>query len=216
MMELFKLHPGHWLTALLAALFLWATAHASSDLNQYTPRGLEDLNPPRKFSNWPIKKGYVAFGDSYGAGMGTGVTTTDACRVGSNNFADLLVNYTNDPTKIDYQRHVCSGDTTTGINRQLKDLWKNPENADIATVSAGGNDVFFSSLVNYCVVTFNPFSTGGGNRKECLKYQGMAKKVMTDSGENGLHQKLVRTYKRILEKGRDVSDNRTTVLSTGR
>ena len=33
--------------------------------------------------------GYVHFGDSYASGMGTGTTSSDSCRVGSNNCKPL-------------------------------------------------------------------------------------------------------------------------------
>lgn len=46
---------------------------------------------------------------------------------------------------------MCSGDTTTGLNRQI-DEWKDPENADIATVAMGGNDLGFSDIVMNCIL----------------------------------------------------------------
>jgi hypothetical protein len=85
----------------------------------------------RRTTYWPIKSGYVAFGDSYGAGLGTGATSTDACRVGSNNFGSLLNQWTNNPN-VNYQQKVCSGDTTVGLNRQI-DEWKWPSLADVVT-----------------------------------------------------------------------------------
>ena len=70
---------GYWV--LFCALY--ATCVSSSAARRTPLR--------RAPSNWPIKTGYVAFGDSYAAGMGTGVTSDDPCRVGSNNFAKLLM-----------------------------------------------------------------------------------------------------------------------------
>ncbi|KAF2106051.1 SGNH hydrolase-type esterase domain-containing protein, partial [Lophiotrema nucula] len=139
--------------------------------------------------------GYVAFGDSYGAGLGTGTTTTDACRVGSNNFADLLMRCTQD-NSIDYQRMVCYGATIVGLNRQI-DEWKTPEHADIATVSMGGNDLGFSHLVYHCITTPNPFRWV--NRGKCVEAQNLANTLLNDVGANGLRANLIRAYKRILE-----------------
>jgi hypothetical protein len=189
--------------AVLAATvaFLGATTEASIVNHSRGPRRSHFQRAP---DNWPIKKGYVAFGDSYGAGMGTGTTTTDSCRVGSNNFADLLMRWTNN-NNVDFQRKVCSGDTTVGLNRQI-DEWKNPSKADIATVSIGGNDLGFSDLVWYCVVTPNTFKTGASNRQKCVEKEAAARQLLDDNGDNGLGSKLTKAYKKILEKsGRDVS-----------
>ncbi|KAI1928490.1 hypothetical protein LOZ65_001983 [Ophidiomyces ophidiicola] len=152
--------------------------------------------------NWPIKTGYVAFGDSFGAGMGTGTTSSDACRVGSNNFGDLLYKWTNND-RVDFQRKVCSGDTTVGLNRQI-DEWKNPRKADIATVSIGGNDLGFSNMVYYCILTFNHFLFPWTLRKECKDAKDKARRLMEDRGDGGLRSKLKKAYKKILDKsGRD-------------
>jgi hypothetical protein len=145
--------------------------------------------------DWPIKKGYVAFGDSYGAGMGTGITTQDSCRVGSNNFADLLMRWTNN-NAIDFQR---------GLNRQINE-WVNPAKADVATVSIGGNDLKFSDLLWYCVASPNSFRTGAQNRQLCIETEAAARQQLDDNGDDGLRSKLVKAFKRILKKsGRDVS-----------
>jgi hypothetical protein len=70
---------------------------------------------------WPIKNGYVAFGDSFAAGMGTGTTSEDNCRIGSNNFGNLLMRYTDNP-EVEYQGRQCSGDTVEGLAKQI-DWW---------------------------------------------------------------------------------------------
>lgn len=104
---------------------------------------------------------YVHFGDSYGAGMGTGTTSRDRCRVGSNNFGRLLYSYMNDAS-ISYDGRVCSGDTLTGLSKQI-DNWSNAGDASIGTLSVGGNDVGFRNLVYYFVINikkFLPWFTG--------------------------------------------------------
>ncbi|KPM41745.1 hypothetical protein AK830_g4814 [Neonectria ditissima] len=134
--------------------------------------------------------------------MGTGTTTTDKCRIGSNNFGDLLNRWTNNPD-VDFQRKVCSGDTTVGLNRQI-DEWSNPSKADLATVSIGGNDVFFSDLVWYCVITPNNARLGSTNRRLCLETEAKARQLLDDQGDDGLKAKFKSAYKKILAKsGRD-------------
>ena len=66
--------------------------------------------------------GLVTFGDSYGAGMGTGTTSGDACRVGSNNYEQLFYDWVGD-SSIPFERKVCSGDTTEGLNKKI-DEWR--------------------------------------------------------------------------------------------
>jgi hypothetical protein len=153
--------------------------------------------------NWPIKSGYVSFGDSFGAGMGTGSTSWGKCRVGSNNFGELLNKWTNNPN-VEFQKLVCSGDTTVGLNRQI-DEWTNPGRADIATVSIGGNDLDFSNLVWYCLLTPNDLGQWY-NRPRCTQREQSAYDKLADQSENGMLYKLKSAYKKIMTKsGRDVS-----------
>ena len=153
--------------------------------------------------NWPIQRGYVAFGDSYGAGMGTGTTSTDGCRVGSNNFAALLMKWMGNPD-IDFQLRVCSGDTLVGLNRQIGE-WENPILADVATVSIGGNDLGFSDLVDSCLLHFKPWLEQKIYEEYCDSYKKTANKMLADQSTNGLKAKLKAAYKKILEKSeRDV------------
>ena len=148
--------------------------------------------------------GYVHFGDSFGAGMGTGSTSWDACRVGSNNYGDLLYKWFN-VDKLPLEKKVCSGDTTKGLNRQINE-WKDPSVPNVGTVSMGGNDLGFSDLVWYCVITPNTARLGSTNRKNCLDAQDKAKKMMGDVSNEGLRNKLQGSYVSILEKsGREVS-----------
>lgn len=136
--------------------------------------------------------------------MGTGTTSTDKCRVGSNNFGDLLNRWTGDPN-VDFQRKVCSGDTTVGLNRQINE-WSNPGKADLATISVSGNDLFFSDLVWYCIITPNLSRLGSTNRKRCVETKAKARQVLNDQGDSSLKAKFKSAYKKILDKsGRNVS-----------
>ncbi|KAJ5518742.1 Esterase SGNH hydrolase-type [Penicillium expansum] len=82
--------------------------------------------------------GMVSFGDSFAAGMGTGKTTGDKCRVGSNNYGALLIKYLGED--IPFERKVCSGDTTTGLERQIKE-WKSQSTASFATLTMGARSL---------------------------------------------------------------------------
>ncbi|KAH3948791.1 hypothetical protein HBI56_121730 [Parastagonospora nodorum] len=154
--------------------------------------------------------GYVHFGDSYGAGMGTGTTSGDACRVGENNFGDLLYKSWNDKG-IPYERKVCSGDTIKGLNRQI-DEWVDSNGTNVGTVSIGGNDVGFSDLVYDCIITPNTARWGSTMRALCTDVEKKARDMMSDQGSDGMKSKLKAAYRRILKKsGR--SDFRLYVTS---
>ena len=57
---------------------------------------------------------------------------------------------------IDFQNLPCSGavvdDILEGGNKSQIDAWTNPSNADIATLTIGGNDVGFYSILTACVL----------------------------------------------------------------
>lgn len=77
--------------------------------------------------------GYVQFGDSYAAGMGTGTTTSDKCRVGSNNYGKLLYRWFNNGN-IPFESRVCSGDTLSGVNNQIN-AWSSSNVPNVGTIS---------------------------------------------------------------------------------
>ena len=141
---------------------------------------------------------YVHFGDSYGAGMGTGTTSTDKCRVGSENFGKLIYASLGD-SDINYEQKVCSGDTLTGVGKQIAN-WTNYETATIGTLSVGGNDIGFSDLVWNCVITPNTARLGSTNRKNCVASENKARTYLNDQSENGLRYRLSQTYLSILAK----------------
>jgi hypothetical protein len=105
---------------------------------------------------------------------------------------------------IEYVEKVCSGDTLTGLTGQINS-WSNPERASIATLSIGGNDVGFSSLLRYCVITPNTGPSGSANRANCVASEKKATDYMLDPGTTGLRYKLKEAYLSILRKsGHDV------------
>lgn len=110
----------------------------------------------------PIKKGYVAFGDSYAAGIGTGTMEGSGCRQGEFSYPKQLASMV---SNIDFQNYACSGavtaDLISGSSGSQIDQWQNPGNADIATLSVGGNDVDFFKILNACILrAFGPSFSG--------------------------------------------------------
>lgn len=111
-------------------------------------------------------KGYVAFGDSYAAGIGTGTTGTGGCRVGSNSYPKQLAAM--GPAGIDFQNLPCSGaivgEVLSGGDKSQIDKWTNPSNADIATLSIGGNDIGFYPILTACVLRIGQAFAGDCNK----------------------------------------------------
>ncbi|KAK3937884.1 Mutanase Pc12g07500-like protein 1 [Diplogelasinospora grovesii] len=142
--------------------------------------------------------GYVHFGDSYASGMGTGTTSGDSCRVGSNNYGDLLYASFGD-SSISYERHSCSGDTTDGLLAQI-DKWTNAAQTNLVTLTMGGNDLDFSDLVYYCLITPNTATLSSWTRQSCVGTENKAIAHMEDLTDTGLRAKLKAAYLKILSK----------------
>ncbi|KAL4747545.1 SGNH hydrolase-type esterase domain-containing protein [Aspergillus terricola var. indicus] len=142
--------------------------------------------------------GYVAFGDSYSAGMGTGSTLSGPCRVGSNNYLQLLFEKIGE-VGVKVENKMCSGDTTIGLARQIRE-WSSASTATIATLTIGGNDLGFSDLVRNCVITPNTAHFGSYYRQKCIEAEDKARAPMQDTGAQGLRSKLKEAYKCILTK----------------
>lgn len=109
----------------------------------------------------PVKNGWVAFGDSYAAGIGAGTPLDKdfGCRRGTGSYPAILNAILQfghlKPPK--WQALPCSGETATNFlankgNFQL-DFWK-VEQSDFATVSFTGNDVGFGPIVSHCIMGF--------------------------------------------------------------
>lgn len=69
------------------------------------------------------------------------------------------------------EKKVCSGDTTTGLQRQIGE-WASASSANLATLTMGGNDLGFSDIVWYCMAA-----------------EDKARALMNDQGESGLRYK---------------------------
>lgn len=162
-------------------------------------------DPPLIFDGGDLAviDGYVHLGDSYAAGMGTGSTSGGSCRVGSNNYGKLLYEWFDDST-IPMENKACSGDTLTGLARQIKE-WRNPKGTSLGTLTIGGNDIGFERLVRSCVLTPNN-NILAHNRGNCEKYEAAARAMLEDTSSSGLRYKLKEAYKSVVvATGRSVS-----------
>lgn len=110
---------------------------------------------------YPIKKGWVSFGDSYAAGIGAGKPwdTLSKCTRGTGSYPailDHIIRATHQFSPV-WQMYACSGETASqflnggGIN-QLSQWF--PSTSDIATVSFTGNDLGFGDIVAHCIMGF--------------------------------------------------------------
>ena len=90
---------------------------------------------------------YVAMGDSFAAGNGTGVPDLDpTCRRSSLAYAPLVAA---ERPRTDLRFVACSGaDTGTVLEHQMSSL---DRGTDFVTLSVGGNDVGFQDLATECV-----------------------------------------------------------------
>jgi lysophospholipase L1-like esterase len=89
---------------------------------------------------------YVALGDSYSSGIGAG-STSGSCGQSPNAYPALWAK-ANSPAVFKFA--ACSGATTTGvINSQLPSL---RAATTLVSVTTGGNDAGFSSVMETCVL----------------------------------------------------------------
>lgn len=111
---------------------------------------------------FPISNGWVAFGDSFAAGIGTGASwdsDVEKCHRGTGGYPaymDTLVTYQNEGYPSIFQFLACSGEVGAdffGGTKQL-DKW-NPATTDVVSVSFFGNDLNFGGIVSACVVGYD-------------------------------------------------------------
>ncbi|EEQ35467.1 hypothetical protein McanMca71_003119 [Microsporum canis] len=122
---------------------------------------------------------YAALGDSYAAGVGAGPQVDDGCWLFADGYPGLLNRSNLLPGDHGFQLLACSGvrmlDRDTYLNRAERKKHKSVseyidrvENASVATLSIGGNDVGFFNLLNACIYNFyGPFS---GSCEETLEF----------------------------------------------
>ncbi|KAI1757742.1 SGNH hydrolase [Xylaria castorea] len=124
---------------------------ASSALRQFWHNGPRTNNT-----------GFIALGDSYSAGIGTGVDGEENdCRQGIHAHAQLIAA---DQGPTAFQFLSCTGATTANVmaggeNSQI-DRFNTSLPADFALLSVGGNDLGFFEVMNACVFRFYNFYSG--------------------------------------------------------
>ncbi|KAK5629759.1 hypothetical protein RRF57_005474 [Xylaria bambusicola] len=106
--------------------------------------------------------GFIALGDSYSAGIGTGIEgEEDDCRQGIHAYPQLI-NADRDPTA--FQFLSCTGATTNDAMAGAEDSQVDRLNVslpiDFALLSIGGNDLGFFDVINACVFRFYNFYSG--------------------------------------------------------
>ena len=93
--------------------------------------------------------GYVALGDSYSSGVGAGdyTSASGSCDQSTNAYGQLWAN-ANSPSSFSFE--ACSGATTTNVlDSQLAPL---NSSTSLVSITIGGNDVGFSSVMETCVL----------------------------------------------------------------
>jgi len=104
---------------------------------------------------------YVALGDSYSSGLGAGSYSGGSCDRSANAYAQLWAN-ANHPSAFAFV--ACSGATTTDvINSQLSAL---SSATTLVSITIGGNDVGFSSVMETCVLGSNSTCLNAINQAE--------------------------------------------------
>lgn len=119
--------------------------------------------------------GFVAFGDSYSAGIGTGLPNGSSevdCRLGRHAYPVLI---RNDMVSVaqhgskgnataSFQHLSCTGSTIDNVlaggDRSQVDLFKTAGSADFALLSIGGNDLGFFDIMNSCIFRFYSLYSG--------------------------------------------------------
>lgn len=118
----------------------------------------------------PLRAGFVALGDSYSAGIGTGLDgPEEECRRGIHAYPaliakDLSASQKGGPNATTFQFLSCTGATTNEL------LLASPESqmealngslpVDFALMSVGGNDLGFFEVMNACIFRFYNFYSG--------------------------------------------------------
>lgn len=121
-------------------------------------------------------RGFVALGDSYSAGIGTGLDDDELpsegdCRHGVHAYPELIHRDLNNATgqnTTTFQWLSCTGAVTTDIlsgegakaREGQVDLLNASLPLDFATLSVGGNDMGFFDVMNACIFRFYSFYSG--------------------------------------------------------
>ena len=153
----------------------------------------------------PIKTGYTAFGDSFAAGIGTESTEGSGCRIGGFSYPKQLMTTVNNA---DFENLPCSAakieNVVSGGQYSQEDAWNNPDKADIATISIGGNNIGFYDILTACVLR-----VGGPFAGDCDTEVNKAYTIMQGSE---LYDKIQFTLMHIITKS---SNDNFKIYMTG-
>jgi SAGA-associated factor 73 len=129
-----------------------------------------DYEPPFPFPHRPFHRpaGFIALGDSYSAGIGTGINgTEDDCRHGLSGYPILIHDdlvESEGPNRTTFQHLSCTGSTISdmlaGSPVSQIDQFNTTSTADFALLSIGGNDLGFFDIMNSCIFRFYSFYSG--------------------------------------------------------
>ena len=128
--------------------------------------GYHDITPAFPSQPGLPPAGFVAIGDSYSAGIGTGVNGSESdCRLGLHAYPHLIYDdLSNQYSNPSFQHLSCTGatinDTLAGSPESQIDKFDTITNADFALLSIGGNDLGFFDIMNSCIFRFFSFYSG--------------------------------------------------------
>jgi lysophospholipase L1-like esterase len=125
---------------------------------------------------------YVALGDSYSSGVGAGSYTTESgdCLRSTKAYSQLWTN-AHHPTS--YVSVACSGAKTTDVNaKQLSAL---SSSTTLVSITIGGNDVGFASVMEDCVLYGTDTCVSEVNAAENQARTQLPGKL--DTTYNGIH-----------------------------
>lgn len=165
--------------------------------------GLDRSRPSPLFPSPPGKQpaGFIALGDSYSAGIGTGFNgTEDPCRYGLHAHPVLMNQDLIDsegPNETSFQFLSCTGsgiqDLLLGSDRSQIDRLNTSIDADFALLSVGGNDLGFFDIMNSCIFRFYSFYSG--TCEEALKRS--EEQLASDEFENYLRLVITEILDRV-------------------
>ncbi|KAF5856227.1 hypothetical protein ETB97_007680 [Aspergillus alliaceus] len=193
-----------WLALLLVTL------HAFLSLGHAIPHILRDnkaggLDGHREFLHWRyddfsgIKK-FAAIGDSYSAGIGAGEVLKGDDNARCSRYDPSYPSIMNRDVRMggsaahEFTYLSCSGDESPAIWEQAKKLDKD---YDLITISAGGNDLGFSDIVQNCIYQVSVIT-----ETYCSDSLDHAQDVLqSQEFENNIHKLLKEAGKHLSSSG---------------
>ncbi|OAA71946.1 esterase [Akanthomyces lecanii RCEF 1005] len=180
-LPLLLLQPAHALPVWLRLSWPWSSTTPDNSTLPSQPQPTPEIprrrGQPADGFEFPHRRGFpstgfVALGDSYSAGIGTGLNGSEVdCRLGSHAYPVLIRNdmmsAQSDPDRnatSSFQHLSCTGstidDVLAGGARSQIDLFNTTDSADFAVLSIGGNDLGFFDIMNSCIFRFYSFYSG--------------------------------------------------------